>query len=64
MQRRVQPKMVSTLQFIQINLHKTSAAAAVLSIVAEQIEISLIQEPWTHRGKVRGPGTALLLNLY
>lgn len=48
--------MVSTLQFIQINLHKASAAAAGLSrrIAAEQIEISLFQEPWTDRGVVRG----------
>lgn len=55
-QRRVQPKMVSMLQFIQINLHKASAAVVVLSrrIVAEQVEISLIQEPWTYRVKVRG----------
>lgn len=36
--------MVSTLRFIQINLHKASAAVAELSrrIVAEQIEISVI----------------------
>ena len=36
--------MVNTLQFIQINLHRASAAAVVLSsrVVAEQIKISLI----------------------
>ena len=48
--------MVSTLRFVQINLHKASAAAAVLSrlIIAGQIVISLIQELWVYRGRVRG----------
>ena len=48
--------MVSKLQFIRINLHKSTAAASVLSkrVTAENIEISLIQEPWTYRGRVGG----------
>lgn len=52
----MQPITVSTLRFVQINPHKASAAVAGLSrrVRAEQIEISLIQEPWAYRGRVRG----------
>ena len=48
--------MVSNLQCIPINLHKSMAAASALCkrVTMERIEISLIQESSTYRGKIRG----------
>jgi hypothetical protein len=45
---------------VQINLQHAKAASAVLSrrMVTEKLDIALIQEPWTLKGKIMGLGSA------
>lgn len=44
------------LKVIQINLHHSKAASATLChlCIKNNIDIALIQEPWVHKGRVRG----------
>ena len=44
------------LKILQINVHHCVAASAALSayIVKQDIDIALIQEPWIHKGKIKG----------
>ena len=48
--------MAGNLKFLQINLHRSPQAAALLKrkIVREGVDIALIQEPHTWRGSIRG----------
>jgi hypothetical protein len=44
------------IKFVQINLHHSKAASATFCqrLAEGKADIALIQEPWVHRGQVRG----------
>jgi hypothetical protein len=47
---------IHTVKFVQINLHRSKAASATIcqQPAEGKADIALIQEPWVHRGQVRG----------
>ncbi|CAL1681167.1 unnamed protein product [Lasius platythorax] len=47
--------MKVSLKIVQINLHRSAQATAVLQrrIIRERLDVALIQEPWTFRGRIR-----------
>jgi hypothetical protein len=56
--------MVSTISFIQANLQHSIAASRILTgtVGGKGIDMTLIQEPWYHKGCIRGlnfPGYSL-----
>jgi hypothetical protein len=46
----------SEMKFLQINLHHSKAATAVLcqQLAERMADVALIQESWIHRGQIRG----------
>jgi hypothetical protein len=44
------------MKFVQINLHHSKAAMAVLcqQIAEGMADVALTQEPWIYRGQIRG----------
>jgi hypothetical protein len=44
------------MKFIQINLHHSKAAMAVLcqQLAEGMADVALIQEPWIYKGQIRG----------
>ena len=46
--------MIGCLNVSQINLHHSCSASGILCkrLVSSDFDIALIQEPWTHRGKI------------
>jgi hypothetical protein len=42
------------MQVLQVNLHHSRAASAVLCVAMKNCDVALIQEPWTHKGAIRG----------
>jgi hypothetical protein len=42
------------LSVLQVNLHHSMAAAAVLCVAMRNCDVALIQEPWTYMGEING----------
>jgi hypothetical protein len=42
------------LRVLQVNLHHNRAASAALCVAMMNCDVTLIQEPWTYMGEVKG----------
>jgi hypothetical protein len=42
------------MKVLQVNLHHSRAASAALSVVMRDCDVTLIQEPWTYNGEIKG----------
>ena len=42
------------MRVLQVNLHHSRAALAALSVAMRNCDVALIQEPWTHKGEIKG----------
>jgi len=42
------------MRVLQVNLHHSRAASAVLPVAIRNCDITLIHEPWTYKREIKG----------